>query len=83
VRQTIDLTGLHLTRARLGDANLTSARLNDAVWPSEAAVPEGWEREADGRLHRSSTSWDGQWEPVIDPGPNRRCVTWCTGPARP
>jgi len=105
VRQTIDLTGLHLTRARLGGANLTSAnltgadltgadlggadltgaglfgasltsaRLNDAVGPSEAAVPEGWEREAGGRLHRSSTSWDGQgdrnWSRLVI----TRCIT--------
>lgn len=57
-RQAIDLNGLHLTRARLNDANLTGATLYGAdltrAWltganltgallgPSPSAVPDGW-----------------------------------------
>jgi uncharacterized protein YjbI with pentapeptide repeats len=59
-----DLTGTRLTRwlqrADPTGVDFTSARLVGVVWPLEAAVPEGWERAADGQLNQSSTSRDGQ-----------------------
>jgi hypothetical protein len=50
----------HLTGAQLDGADFTGAWPEHAVWPSEAAVPEGWERDADGRLKQPNTSGDGQ-----------------------
>ena len=54
------LGNANLTGATLGHANLTRAWFTGAVWPPGAAVPQGWERDADGWLKRSSTSRDGQ-----------------------
>jgi uncharacterized protein YjbI with pentapeptide repeats len=46
-----DLTGANLTGASLTGAHLSSVYLTDAVWPPDAAVPEGWQRDsASGRL---------------------------------
>jgi hypothetical protein len=58
-----DLTGANLTGADLTDANLTGAQLGgvdltDAVWPTDMAAPEGWQRRTDwgSRLERSDTN---------------------------
>ena len=54
-----DLTGANLTRANLTGASLTRtnlarADLTDALWPSDTAVPGGWQRDTDsGRLRRT------------------------------
>jgi hypothetical protein len=63
-----DLTGGRLHGTRFHGADLTGAllhgdsrtRLERFRRVPEVAVPEGWERNTDGRLKRSSTSWDGQ-----------------------
>jgi hypothetical protein len=64
------LDGANLTRAKLHGANLTlvglySANLTGVAWPSEAAVPKGWERDGNRGLKRSlairvRTDGDGQ-----------------------
>ena len=36
------LTGANLDEAKLMGADLTGAELGDAVWPTDAPVPEGW-----------------------------------------
>src|SRR5262249_55140838 len=41
-----DLDGANLTGANLTGANLSRAYLTDAVWPTDAAVPGGWQRES-------------------------------------
>jgi hypothetical protein len=47
-----DLTDANLTRT-----NLTDAKLIGAVWPVNAAIPEGWQRDADsGRLKQADTN---------------------------
>jgi hypothetical protein len=53
-----DLTGANLARddltGGLGSADLTGADLSSSLWPSDAAVPEGWRRDTDsGRLKRT------------------------------
>jgi Pentapeptide repeats (8 copies) len=49
-----DLTAADLSGADLTDANLSSAILDDAKWPEDVRVPEGWKRDADsGRLERT------------------------------
>jgi uncharacterized protein YjbI with pentapeptide repeats len=59
-----DLTGADLTSADLTDADLTNAdlarstdftgaKLNRAIWPRNAVVPEGWDRDTEGRLRRA------------------------------
>jgi hypothetical protein len=55
-----NLTRADLTDADLTDADLTDADLTDAKWLTDAPAPRGWERDAAGRLQRSSTSRDGQ-----------------------
>ena len=62
-----DLTGAGLDRAVLNSADLTGAVLTNAryaradftaaMWPEDAEIPEGWERDAgSGRLHRTNTA---------------------------
>jgi Pentapeptide repeats (8 copies) len=57
-----DLRSANLTRANLSEAKLTGVKLTDANlsgarWPADAAVPEGWKRDADsGRLTAADTS---------------------------
>ena len=52
-----NLTGTDLARANPTDANLTHANLTDALWPSDAAVPDGWQRDGDSpRLKRSQSN---------------------------
>ena len=64
-----DLTGADLTRADLTDtdltgadltgADLTGANLTGALWPPDAVVPEGWQRDTDsGGLNRIGTDSD-------------------------
>jgi uncharacterized protein YjbI with pentapeptide repeats len=64
------LTGADLTYARLINANLfganlarailTGAYLSGALWPPDAVVPEGWQRDADsGRLKSADADSDG------------------------
>lgn len=54
-----DLTGANFTDATitgthgLATADLTDANLAGARWPEGTPVPEGWERDADGRLQRA------------------------------
>jgi uncharacterized protein YjbI with pentapeptide repeats len=46
-----DLTSANLTSANLTSANLTQVYLTHAVWPPDAAVPAGWQRDShSGRL---------------------------------
>ena len=59
----MDLIGQNLSGADLTDANLTGAQLGgvdltDAVWPTDMAAPEGWQRRTDwgSRLERSDTN---------------------------
>lgn len=48
-----DLTGADLTGADLTAVNLTGADLEDAKWPTQAPLPEGWELDmGSGRLRR-------------------------------
>jgi hypothetical protein len=77
-----NLTGAHLTGARfisarlmsadlrsadLAFAEFTGALLTDALWPSGAAVPEGWHRDPDsGRLNRADAD---SGNPPADPAP--------------
>jgi hypothetical protein len=52
-----DLAGADLTGAKLTGADFTGADLTGALWPTGAAVPEGWQRDTDsGRLKRATTS---------------------------
>jgi hypothetical protein len=62
-----DLTGAVLDRAFLNSADLTGAVLTNAryaradftaaIWPEDAKVPEGWERDVDsGRLRRADAA---------------------------
>jgi len=62
-----NLTGVVLDRALLNSADLTGAILTNAryaradftavIWPEDAKVPEGWERDADsGRLWRTDAA---------------------------
>lgn len=48
-----DLTQANLTHANLTGADLTGADLTGAIWPSDAAVPEGWQRGNGERLERA------------------------------
>ncbi len=48
-----DLTRAMLIDADLAGADLSGADLSGARWPKDAPVPEGWERDADGRLQRA------------------------------
>jgi hypothetical protein len=56
-----DLSGADLILADLGRANLTradlsGANLSGALWPQDAAVPEGWKRDTgSGRLSTAGT----------------------------
>jgi len=51
-----DLTGADLGLVNFNRADLTGADLTDALWPREAVVPEGWERDTgSGRLRRANT----------------------------
>ena len=55
-----NLTHANLTSADLSSADLTGADLTGALWPTGAAVPEGWQRDSDsGRLKRVTTSPTG------------------------
>jgi len=48
-----DLTRANLTGAKLIDVDLPGADLTEATWPTDAAVPAGWQRDTDsGRLRR-------------------------------
>ena len=50
-----DLSGADLTRS----TDFTGAKLDRAIWPRNAVVPEGWERDTDsGRLRRFHTDSD-------------------------
>ena len=44
-----DLTRADLTETDLTGANLNEAHLTGAFWPADAAVPEGWQRDAETR----------------------------------
>ena len=61
----VDLTGANLT-----GADLTGADLTGALWPPDAAVPEGWQRDTRpgrlGRLKRADTHPGGA---STDPAP--------------
>ena len=49
-----DLSGAVLTGADLTEADLTHANLTGALWPTNAAVPAGWQRDThSGRLKRA------------------------------
>jgi hypothetical protein len=50
-----NLTGANLTDVTVTDAQLDGAQLDGALWPSDTAVPEGWRRDASGRLERART----------------------------
>ena len=60
-----DVPGADVPDADVPDADvtraiLTKADLTDALWPADAVVPEGWQRDADsGRLERADTSSGG------------------------
>jgi uncharacterized protein YjbI with pentapeptide repeats len=46
-----DLTSANLTSANLTGANFSRVYLTNVVWPPDAAVPEGWQRDSgSGRL---------------------------------
>ena len=48
---------MDFTGAKLTGADFTGADLIGALWPTGAAVPEGWQRDNDsGRLKRATTS---------------------------
>jgi hypothetical protein len=71
-----DLTGAHLYDAALTDADLTSAHLSGAnffgadltgaIWPRDAAIPEGWQLDS-GTLTKVSTNPSGA---STDPDPS-------------
>jgi hypothetical protein len=49
------LTSANLFGANFTEANLTETDLTGALWPSDAAVPEGWQRGTEsGRLKRGN-----------------------------
>jgi hypothetical protein len=49
-----------LTSADLNRANFTGAHLTGALWPPNAVVPDGWQRDADsGGLKRADTNSSG------------------------
>jgi Pentapeptide repeats (8 copies) len=51
-----NLTRADLTGANLTGADFTGADLTGALWPTGAAVPQGWQRDSDsGRLKRVTT----------------------------
>jgi uncharacterized protein YjbI with pentapeptide repeats len=51
-----DLAGANLAGANLIGANPIGANLADALWPPDAAVPVGWQRDTGrGRLKRADT----------------------------
>jgi uncharacterized protein YjbI with pentapeptide repeats len=55
-----NLTGAYLPRADLSRAVLDGADFTGALWPSNATVPEGWQRDTDsGHLKRADTDADG------------------------
>jgi hypothetical protein len=49
-----NLTNANLRGTDLTGVNLTGTNLTGAIWPADAAVPEGWQREAStGRLYHA------------------------------
>jgi hypothetical protein len=68
-----DLTGVNLTRADLTradltetdltGANLNEAHLTGAFWPADAAVPEGWQRDAETRGLSQAGTGSGAADP--------------------
>ena len=65
ILNSADLTGSNLTLADLTGAqiinvDLTGADLTYALWPTDAALPTGWQRDTDsGRLERADTNLGG------------------------
>jgi uncharacterized protein YjbI with pentapeptide repeats len=73
-----DLTGADIAGATFAGANLTSAR-----WPENTDVPEGWQRDARGRLQQDDAQIEqiraglqerpgppvAQWDGVMPPDP--------------
>jgi uncharacterized protein YjbI with pentapeptide repeats len=54
------LTGANLTGANLTGAHLTGANLGGVLWPPDAVVPTGWQRDTEsGRLKRADTDSGG------------------------
>jgi membrane protein YdbS with pleckstrin-like domain len=52
-----DMTSANLTSANLTSANFVWVYLTKTVWPPDAAVPEGWQRDpGSGRLARDSSA---------------------------
>jgi hypothetical protein len=49
------LDGTDLAEVRLDGARFDHAQLNGAIWPRDAAVPDGWKRNASGRLVAADT----------------------------
>jgi uncharacterized protein YjbI with pentapeptide repeats len=53
----VDISAADLSSADFGRVDLNGAYLTGALWPRNAAVPEGWIRDADsGRLRRANTA---------------------------
>ena len=47
-----DLTRADLLHAKVNHTDFTGATLTGALWPADAAVPEGWQRDHTGHLTR-------------------------------
>jgi hypothetical protein len=62
-----NLTDAHLNTANLASADFGNADLTHALWPSDTAVPEGWQRDnVRGPLKRAGTNSDN---PPAGPAP--------------
>jgi hypothetical protein len=54
------LTNATLNGANLTGANFTAADLTSALWPQNAVIPDGWQRDSDsGRLKRADANQGG------------------------
>jgi hypothetical protein len=56
----VNLTNANLTQTLLTGAKLTGAKLDGAIWPTNEAVPEGWQRDNAGRLARIGSGQGGE-----------------------
>jgi hypothetical protein len=83
-----------LARANPGAANLTRANLTGAPWPSDAGVPQGWQRDTDsGRWKQADTNSGGaatdllrlDWValPAVRDMHGRQLAAWHGGAAGP
>jgi len=61
-----DLTSAQLTLANVAGTNLSRVYLTDAVWPPDAAVPEGWQLSSKGHLARVPSARPAVTEIVPD-----------------